>query len=180
MCCVSVRPASPCLTLLRQRLGATSPLRYERFLEYDCGCDLGRRGFDSIVIDSSDPASPRSASAHLAARRLSCADRDSAAYMVQRMVRRPKSGQRLFPSAGGGGLPFMSGALFRGGRRGAARPAGGRDIGRGSTSMFRNDCASCRTGTIVISSGHCSRCCFRPQVAPALLKCCVSTVSTDG
>ena len=81
MCCVSVRPASPCLTLLRQRLGATSPLRYERFLEYDCGCDLGRRGFDSIVIDSSDPASPRSASAHLAARRLSCADRDSAAYM---------------------------------------------------------------------------------------------------
>ena len=58
MCCVSVRPASPCLTLLRQRLGATSPLRYERFLEYDCGCDLGRRGFDSIVIDSSDPRRP--------------------------------------------------------------------------------------------------------------------------
>lgn len=131
MCCVSVRPASLCLTLLRQRLGATSPLRYERFLEYDCGCDLGRRGFDSIVIDSSDPASPRSASAHPAARRLSCADRESAAYMVRRMVRRPKSGQRLFPSAGGGGLSFMSGALFRGDRRGAARPAGGRDIGAG-------------------------------------------------
>ena len=37
------------------RLGATSPLRYERFLEHDCGCDLGRRGFDSIVIDTQRP-----------------------------------------------------------------------------------------------------------------------------
>lgn len=132
MCCVSIRHASPCLTLLRQRLGATSPLRYERFLEHDCGCDLGRRGFDSIVIDSSDPASaPQCVCAPCGATIILALIETCGVHGTANGVRRPKNGQRLFPSAGGGGLPFMSGALFRGDRRGAARPAGGRDIGAG-------------------------------------------------